>query len=304
MKLSIIIVSYNTCDILRNCLLSVFKSLGKSELNKDGQSEVIVIDNASSDSSIEMIEKEFPNVNLVRNKENLGFAAANNIGLKKAHSDFILLLNSDTSISENTLGMLFSVARDESEAGVIGTKLVFPNGKLQQSLGFFPTLIKIFAWMTFIDDVPFSSTFIRPYHVTDKSFYRRKRSVDWVSGACLLVKKKVIEKAGYLDDKIFMYAEEVEWCFRIKKEGFDILYIPSIKVVHHKGASGMGDEAGIIEEFNSLIYIYKKHFPNWQQIPLKLLLKFGSLLRILVFGIIGGNSRRFSLYVKAFKLVG
>lgn len=273
-------------------------------MNKDGQSEVIVIDNASSDSSVEMLEKEFPNIDLVRNKENLGFAAANNIGLKKAHGDFILLLNSDTSMSESTLEMLFSVASDESEAGVIGPKLIFPNGKLQQSLGFFPTLIKIFAWMTFIDDVPFLSTFIKPYHVTDKSFYSRRRNVDWVSGACLLVKKNVIKKAGYLDDKIFMYAEEVEWCFRIKRAGFDILYIPSIKVVHHKGASGMGNEAGIIEEFNSLEYIYKKHFPNWQQIPLKLLLKFGSLLRILVFGIIGGNPRRFSQYVKAFKVAG
>lgn len=128
--------------------------------------------------------------------------------------------------------------------------------------------------------------------------------MDWVTGACMLVRKEAIKKAGMLDEELFMYGEEVEWCYRIKRADFEVQYFPEAKVFHHKGKSSKADKnAGIIDEFLAILYFFKKHKPLWQQYLVKLILKFGALLRIILFGIIVKNSQKEGFYAKAYKMV-
>lgn len=298
MELSIIIVSFNTSDLLRKCLNRVYKSLSFGKIEKT--SEVIVVDNASSDGSVEMVKKNFPKVLIIKNSNNLGFAKANNQGIKKSTGKFILLLNSDTEVEKDALSNLLHKIKSENR-GVVGGKLLNPDGFTQSSAGFLPNLSKVFFWMFFIDDIPILSKFIKPYHIEDKSFYEKEQLVDWVSGACFLFRREIIERVGLMDENIFMYGEELEWCYRIKKVGFQIVYVPDAHVLHHKGASSQG-AGGILEEFQAIIYLYKKHKPRWELPLVRLLLKIGALLRIIIFGIIGKYKTRLPTYAKAFKL--
>lgn len=299
--LDIIIISFNTSDLLRKCLNKVYKALSFAKIEKE--SEVFVVDNASSDDSVARVEKKFPKVIIIKNSQNLGFAKANNQGIAKAKGQYILLLNSDTEVKENSLINLLSTIRKDKNIGVAGGKLLNGDGSVQYSVGYFPSLFKVFCWMFFWDDLPWVSSLIKPYHVEDKSFYSKEREVDWVSGACMMLRREIVEKIGGFDEKIFMYGEEVEWCYRIKKQGYKVIYTSEAKIVHLKGASTKDKEAGILEEFGGVIYFYKKHKSYWQLQIVKILLFFGALLRLFVFGIIGRYPRRVSLYAQAFGLL-
>lgn len=300
MELSIIIVSFNTSDLLRKCLNKVYKALSFGKIEKE--SEVIVVDNASTDDSVSMVQKYFPKVKILKNTQNLGFAKANNQGIKKSSGKYILLLNSDTEIEKNALFNLLNAIKTDPNIGVVGGKLLNPDGMTQPSAGFFPHLSKVFYWMFFVDDIPIISKFLKPYHVGDKSFYEKTKLVDWVTGACFMLKRELIDNAGLLDEDIFMYGEEMEWCYRIKKRGYKVALIPSAQILHHKGASVSSSDAGILEEFKALLYFYKKHKASWQLPFLRLFLRTGALLRIAIFGIIGRYQTRIPIYAKAFKL--
>lgn len=299
MKLSIIIVSYNTSTLLQNCLSSVYKALSFGNLDKT--SEVIVVDNASADESVRMVAENFPKVHLICNKKNVGFAKANNQGIRKAKGKYILLLNSDTVVPPDALTNLLIAAKKEKDVAVVGGRLLNTDGSIQASAGFSPNLFRVFCWMTFLDDLPYLSLFLQPYHIEERKFYEKPQQIDWVSGACLLLKREVLAKVGSLDEKIFMYGEEVEWCYRVAKAGYKILYTPEANIYHSKGASGEGKEAGIIEEYSYLRYFYLKHKPYWQYLILSALLAYGALLRFVVFGIIGRYRERRDLYAKLLK---
>ncbi len=302
MELSIIIVSYNTSDLLRKCLNKVYKSLSFGKIEKD--SEVIVVDNASNDESIEMVKKNFPKVEIIKNDKNLGFSKANNLGMKKSAGKYILLLNSDTEVNNDTFLQLLEFIKTDDNIGVVGGKLLNHDGSLQPSAGFFPNLNKVFYWMFFIDDIPFLRKILKPYHAEDKSFYEKIQKADWVTGACFMVRRDVIFKAGLLDENIFMYGEEMEWFYRIKNNGYKVIYTPKAQILHLKGASGEFNSSGILEEFKAILYFYKKHKPSWQLYLVRFILKSGALLRIVIFGIIGRYKTRIPLYAKAFKLAG
>jgi hypothetical protein len=301
MELSIVIVSYNASKLLETCLHHVFKALSFAKFKK---TEVIVVDNASSDDSVRLVKNRFPSVYLICNKKNVGFAKGNNQGIKKSHGRYILLLNSDTKISQDALVSAVSEAEKDEKIAVVGGRLLNTDDSIQQSVGFFPTLLKVFFWMSFLDDIGPISDLIKPYHVTNRGFYKKSQEVDWVSGAFMLVRRDAIAKVGLLDEKIFMYGEEVEWCYRIKKVGYKIYYYPSVSVYHYKGGSGAGEYSGIVEEFTSLLYFYKKHMKARQRQILTKILFFGALLRLLLFGIIMGNSKKAALYEKTLKMVG
>lgn len=298
--LSIIIVSFNTSDLLKNCLMSVYKVLKSDKL--EDKSEIILIDNNSSDDSISIVKNFFPKVKLILNKENLGFSKANNQGIRYAKGDFILLLNSDTKVNPGTFRNLIDSFYLKESIAVVGPKIINPDGSIQPSAGYIPSFIKVFLWMTFLDDLPFLNQFIKPYHVESPDFYKESRLVDWVSGACLMVLKKVLDKSGLMDENIFMYGEEVEWCFRIRKNGFRIYLDCGTDIIHYKGGSGSGKLSGIKEEFKFIKYFYKKHKPGWQLALVIYFLRFGALLRIFLFGIIGRDKRKFSIYAEALKV--
>lgn len=302
MELSIIIVSFNTSKLLDQCLSSLKESVISDGLQD--KTEIIVIDNNSKDGSVEMVQKKYPHVVLIQNKDNLGFSRANNQGIIKAAGEKIMLLNSDTQLRKKSLKSLLNLLDSSRIIGVIGPKILNTDRTLQYSTGYFPTLSKVFCWMWFLDDVWLINRYIKAYHMENDVFYKKNRYVDWVTGAALLFKKKITEKAGLLDEKIFMYGEEVEWCYRIKKTGYQIIYSPIISVFHYKGSSGEGKTAGIMEEFKAIVYFYQKHLPSWQMPILRFLLISGALLRIILFGIIHLNPKQISKYAKAIQLVG
>src|SRR3989338_2458408 len=210
MEISVIIVNWNTKKLLENCLRSIFR------FTKGITFEVIVVDNGSTDGSVQMVKNKFPQVKLIPNSKNLGFTKANNQGIKAARGKYILLLNSDTYLIENSFKKLKEEADRLDNLGVLGPKLLNEDKSIQQSAGFFPHLPQILWWMTFLDDLP-SGTLLKPYHVDHNSFYTKDREVDWVTAAAILVPKSVIKRVGALDEKIFMYGEEIEFYYPIKK---------------------------------------------------------------------------------------
>lgn len=302
--LSVVIVSFNTSDLLQKCLESVKSDLASAGMN--ASSEIIIVDNASKDDSVKAARKICGNALIIRNSKNLGFAGANNIGIKKAGGKYILLLNSDTEVKIGALSALLAEIRTDKRIGAAGGMLLNHDGSIQQSAGYFPHLSRIFFWMFFVDDLPGFSKYLLPYHVTDLSFYRKMHEVDWVSGACFIFDKDIIKTAGLMDEKIFMYGEELEWCYRIKKQGFKIYYTPGARIYHTKGASAEKDRntAGIMEEIKSLLYFYGKHKSGFEREAALFLIRCGALLRIVLFAIIRRYSFRVPIYAKIFKMVG
>lgn len=296
MDLSIIVVNYNTKALLDQCLKSVFKFTNGIRF------EVIVVDNNSEDKSQELLKKKYPQVKLILNRQNLGFSKANNQGIKEARGDYIFLLNSDTYLIENSFEKLLTNIKSRSKLGAIAPQLLNENRSIQQSAGFFPNLSQVFYWMTFLDDLP-GGTILKPYHIDHESFYKNGHEVDWLTAAAILVPKSVIDKVSTFDQHIFMYGEEVEWCYRIKKGGFKIYFSPVTKVIHiGRGSSKKTLTKAIIGEYQGLIYFYKKHKNNFSLQILKVLLKIGALLRIAVFSAVGKNELANS-YKQALKVV-
>jgi len=297
--LSIIIVNWNTKKLLLDCLNSIFKN------TKNLNYEVIVVDNGSTDSSVDSVKELFINelrkkkhklVNpltrnkLIINKENLGFAKANNQGIKKAKGEYILLLNSDTKVVGNALKKLVDFAKTKPNLGVVGPRLLNKDGSFQPSVGRFFTLPWAVLWLMTGDKFLYSS----PVKPTE---------VDWVMGAALLISRRAIERVGLLDENFFMYMEEVEWCWRIKKAGFEIWFYPEVEIYHLvRGSSPEGKQKAILWIYQGLIYFYQKHFATWQLAMLKLALQIKAISSWLI-GVLTGNKYLKETYAKAFKMV-
>ncbi|MFC1711444.1 glycosyltransferase family 2 protein [Patescibacteria group bacterium] len=296
-KLSIIIPSFNTKELLKACLRSIYKETQGISF------EIIVVDNASNDSTVNMLKTSFPEVKLIVNQQNLGFAKANNQGLKKALGKNILLLNSDTIILDKAINKCLRFMESKENIDILGCKLLNKDKTTQPSGGYFPKLRQIFYMMFFIDDLPVLNNFLKAYQVTNKKFYQKTQQLDWVTGAFILLKKQVLDKLNGFDEKFFMYAEEVDLCFRAKKAGYKVWFFNDAKIIHLKGKSSKkGFEKSVLGEFKGLKKFYKKHKPKWELPVLRLLLKIGACLRMLIFGILRSNYKR-RVYEKAFKVV-
>jgi len=302
MELSIVIVSFNTKDLLVDCVESIFAN------TRNLKFEVVVIDNASSDASVEAIQKlkiENFKLKIIRNRMNLGFAEANNQGLKKAKGEFVLFLNSDTVIKDNLLKEMVSWMKNNPGVGISTCALKNRDGSLQGTGGYFPTLIRVFSWMT-IQDIPFVDFLIKPFHplkaksfFKSESFYKKKRELDWVTGAFFLTRKEIFGGVEQWDKNYFMYFEEVDLCFRAKRLGWRVMYLPQWSILHYGGASGTS-EFSTLSEFRGIKRFYKKFYPRWQYPLLRLFLKIGSLARIVALVILEGRESA-KIYVKAYK---
>jgi GT2 family glycosyltransferase len=277
--ISIIIPSYNTADLLLGCLDSIFRET-KIPL------EVVVVDNSSTDQTVARVRQKYQGVKVIENKQNFGFARAINQGLSQAKGKFILLLNSDTVIINRAIEKMVSSFPDNCGVGVMGCCLKTPEGKIQPSGGYLPTLARIFFWMSFLDDLPLIKKIIKPYHLEDIKSYKGKQELGWVTGAFFLTKAEIVEKIGYFDEKMFMYVEEVDWCMRVKQQGLKVIYDSEASIIHYKGASTKRGKAGIFEEFQGLKYYFRKYKPFRQMPLLRLFLRLGALDRLIIFGII------------------
>jgi len=282
-KVSIIILSWNTKQLLRNCLKSL----------KGMVVEIIVVDNGSTDGSPAMVAKEFPQVKLIRNKKNLGFGAANNQGMKAAEGDYLLLLNSDTVVKDEAPLKMATFLAKHPEAGAVGCRLLNSDGSLQPSAGPFPDL-KVSVVMLFLEHWLKNLT---------RASFSKITEVDWVMGAALMVRREVIKKTGWMDEGIFMYMDEVEWCYRIKKAGFKVFFYPEAEIVHlFGGSSKTGRRAPIVNIYRGLIYLYKKHYSNWQLKILKFMLKLKAR-EALILGWLTNNHYLKQTYAEALKIV-
>ncbi|WKY47965.1 glycosyltransferase family 2 protein [Eubacteriaceae bacterium ES3] len=259
MDLSIIIVHYKTLELTSNCIDSVLKSnLKNIDL------EIICIDNASDDGSIEVIKNRFPDIKVIENKENLGFSKANNQGIKSSSGDYVLLLNSDTIVEFNTLKQSLAFIRDHKNIGALGCKVVLKNGKLDPSCKrSFPTPMNGIYHQLRLDDAFPDSQRFGAYNLTYVN-ENKTCSVDCIMGAFMLLPRKVIDTVGLLDEDFFMYGEDIDWCYRIKEADYQIMYYPEVRIFHHKKASGIGKRnPKVIEAFyDSMGIFFEKHYQN------------------------------------------
>ncbi|HUW22009.1 MAG TPA: glycosyltransferase family 2 protein [Candidatus Bathyarchaeia archaeon] len=285
--LSIIILSFNTCRLLKNCLKSLYEN--SPELNF----EVIVIDNNSQDESVKMLKELYPRVRLFVNKKNLGFARGNNQGIRKARGNYVLFLNSDTLVHRKALIMMVNYLRANNQAGVIGCRLLNIDGSNQSSAGLFPYL-----WVTAV--MLFKEHF-RPSDSVRGSFDKIKK-VDWVMGAAMMLKKKVLDEVGVFDEHIFMYMDELELCYRIKRTGYEVVFYPEAKITHlGRGSSETGKKDPILNIYRGLIYFYKKHRSLPELAVLRLMLKLKAFLALII-GCLTQDKYLKGTYAEAFRI--
>ena len=298
--ISIIIVSFNTKNILINCIESIFQNMNGINF------EIIVVDNNSTDGTkvfLNQISKR-KNVRCIYLKENKGFGIANNTGMRISSGKYILLLNSDTEVVNDVIQKCMEWMGGHESYGVISPNLYNKDGSIQGTGGYFPNLLRVFSWMT-IQDIPFVDLLIKPFHpmrsnsfYNGNEFYRKERDLDWVTGAFFMLRRETFNDVGFFDNDFFMYTEEVEYCFRIKEKGWKIKYLPISGVIHLGGASSTIGFS-VLREFNGIKLLYKKHFPKWQYSVLRIFLKIGCLGRIFVFGLLKGKEAA-KIYAKAF----
>jgi N-acetylglucosaminyl-diphospho-decaprenol L-rhamnosyltransferase len=252
--LTVIIVSWNVRELLRRCLESLALP--------HGTLEVIVVDNASSDGSPEMVRTDFPHVRLVRNDENHGFPAANNQGLGLSKGRTMLLLNPDTEVVGDGLATMVGYMDAHPEVGALGPQLCYADGSLQSSRRRFPSLSTALVESTVMQEWWKDNAILRRYYMSDTPD-DAIQPVDWVVGACLLVRRKAYEQAGALDEGFFMYSEEMDWCRRIKDAGWEIVYLPTATVIHHEGKSSeqVVAERHIRFQSSKVRYFRKHHGP-------------------------------------------
>ncbi len=293
--LSIIIVSYNTAQITLDCLKSIQKDKGllfdltKIDNSAKIPTEIIVIDNNSTDDSVKELKK-LNTIKLITNHTNLGFAKANNQGIKIAWGNYLLLLNSDTLILHSAISQSLNWLSTHPEAHLCTAELLNKDMSVQASGGYFPTLINTLAWSFGLDDLPFFNFIVEPFHphpphfYTHEKFFTKDHSQDWVSGAFMLLRRPILDLTTGFDEEYFMYGEEVEWAYRmhLALPQSQVWYLVGPQVVHLGGASATDKSHPLLREYQGVLSFFKKHRPQWQLPLLKFFLKFNAAARSLI----------------------
>lgn len=286
-NLSVIIISYNTKALLAKCLKSVILSLKKTNLSY----EVIVVDNASIDTSVELVKKKYPQTRLVENDSNLGFGAGNNQGINFASGETILLLNSDIEVLDRAIEKLYQFFKTLPEKSVLGGKLFYTDMTPQTSCGPAYTLVNIFTALLLKGD------YLNITRYSPNIF----REVDWVMGACMLLPKKAFADIGRFDEAIFMYMDEIDWQFRAQKKGYRIYFYPDAHFIHVGAASSAGRTSPILNVFRGLLYYYRKHFSRTEIFILRVILVLKTILAIGLFTLTNKKDDQ-KLYIEALKV--
>ncbi|MDH7480866.1 MAG: glycosyltransferase family 2 protein [Armatimonadota bacterium] len=274
--LSVVIVNWNTCSYLRKCLASV-------ELDRISAMEVIVVDNASVDGSQEMVEREFPQVKLIKNTSNLGFSRAANIGIKASKGRYILLLNPDSEVQPGALSVLVKFADSNPRAGLFGPKILNADGSLQSSARRFPTPLAALFRNTFLGRLFPNNQYVKQYLMADWD-HSSPREVDWLSGAALMLRREMLDEIGLLDERFFMYCEDVDIAYRAKQKGWKAIYFPEAKIVHFLAKSSDQAPNKMILTFHQSMYaFYKKHYADRWSLPIRVIIPVGIFARAALF---------------------
>ncbi|QQG44795.1 MAG: glycosyltransferase family 2 protein [Candidatus Roizmanbacteria bacterium] len=295
--LSIIIISYNTEKITKDCIDSIYKSLSSNSPNHPNLPfELIVIDNASTDDSPQMLQslqKHHDNLILIQNEKNTGFAKANNQAVFHAKGVYLLFLNSDTVVLDNAIKKLILYFREnEDEVHFLGGKLLNKDLTPQASCGPFYSLPVVFAAL-FLKGDYWSLTRYSP-NIT--------KEIDWISGACILTKKSYYEKIGGFDEKIFMYMDEIDLLYRAKKQEFHVWFYPKAQFIHLGSASSGNKTYPILQVYRGFLYFYNKHHSPLSMLFLKVMLQLKALTAIII-GKITNNKYLLTTYGEALELI-
>lgn len=257
-QLSIVIVNYSVKNLLKKCLESIFK------YEKNIEFEVIVVDNNSMDHSQEMLKRDFPQVKLIENKRNLGFSRGCNQGIKESQGRYILLLNPDTELTPGGFKKMIDFMDSKPEKGICGPKMIDQEGNFQFSCRSFPSYLTAVSSSQSILNRIFPENLLSQKYLLKEKDHSQILEVDWVSGSCLLAKREMFEKVGLLDERFYMYVEDVDLCYRAKMAGFSVFYFPQVLVIHHIGKSTQKKKLDmLVEHHRSMYYFYRKHHnPN------------------------------------------
>lgn len=288
--LSIVILNYNTSNLTLQCLKSLIEQYHKAL--KEKEIEIILVDNHSSDDSIKAFElfiKDHPYIQLIENQENMGFSKGCNIGAKKAKGEYIVFLNSDTQVIDMSLLKMINFAETHTKSAVIGGRLKNIDGSIQESVGKFYTLSQVLL-------VLFGG---RVFNL-GKQNPTNEMKVDWVSGAYMLVKKDIFDKVGGFDETIFMYVEDMDFCYRVKKMGYDVWFYPYSKIIHKERGSSNRSFA-IVEIYKGILHFYTMHKTRGEYVIVKILLILKAEMAIVV-GYLTNNTYLVETYKKALQI--
>lgn len=302
LDLSVIILSYNTKDVTNEGLSTLQVAVDRCQRKMGNKIEVVVLDNASSDRSVEMIESKHRWVKLIKSKVNTGYSKGNNIAFKKCKYPYILLLNSDVFLETNCLIKSLEYFRDYPECDVLGPKLVYGDGRFQPSAGNLPNPFNTICWILGLSLVPIVREFTNPFHPNYPGFFNAVKQVGWVTGAFFMIKKEVYKKISGFDETIFMYTDEVDFCKRLANLEYKVWYVPTISVTHLHGASSKSDPSfAIISELKGLKVYFNKYYKSSYHL-VKLFMTLGLILRILAFSLLG-KTKRARAYVEGLGVV-
>jgi len=278
---SVIVVNWNTKLLLRDCLASIYEQPG------DVNYEVIVVDNASSDGSVEMVREEFPQIILVENSVNRGFAAANNRGIALAKGRYVLLLNSDTVVCDNAIGKTVRYADKHPEVAVVGCQVWENPQAIQMTCFRFPSILNLFLGAIALNRI------LKKNRVFGREWMEwwgrdSECQVDVVSGMFMLVRRQAIVQVGLMDESFFMYSEEADWCYRFSKAGWKVLFWPGAKIIHVDGGSYSSKQVAPemhVQQHKSLLIFFRKHYGMIHYLLARLILVVSTGLRCLAWAL-------------------
>lgn len=256
-KISFLVLAYNSANYIGKLLESIEK-FHKADI-EEGKAEIIVVDNASADKTLDIVRK-YKFAKVIENKENLGFSKGINTGAKKANGEYLVLINPDAEIKEKITEEVIKDFKQNDRLGVLGGKISDEHGRIEKSTGKFLKSFEILLMSLGLDEF-----------FGIRNSFKSKKEVDFVSGAFMIVPKNVFDKLGGFDENLFMYVEDMEFCYRAKKEGFKVLFSPSISIVHHR--HGSSDRSFAIKSIHKgLLYFQKKHGNSLSYFVVRLML--------------------------------
>lgn len=270
MDVSIVIVSHNVANFLNECLMSIRKET-------TCKYEVIVVDNNSKDNSVDIVKAAHPEIKLIQNQSNIGFAKANNKAFRLANGRYIFMLNPDTMVLEKAIDKLVQFMDDNPEAGVCGPKNLNPDLSLQPNCHHFPTLSMVLVECLQLRRFFPKNRFFGREHMNYWS-YDEVKEVDWITGCSLMFRKEILDKVGFLDENYFMYSEDCDFCYRLKKEKLKTIFYPYASLVHYGGQSSLLHNYQKVHSktitrylFKSRYYFFRKHYGRERELLLKIM---------------------------------
>jgi hypothetical protein len=263
-SISVVIVSWNVRDLLRQCLQAV--------LAQTGRHQVIVVDNASTDGTLEMLRADFPEILIVANRENRGYTGGNNQGFQLASGKYILVLNPDTRLQPGAIVTMQAFLEGHPAVAVVGPRLLWPDGSVQSSRRRFPTLMIDLLENAVVQRFWAVNVVLNRYYCNDLP-NDVPQPVDWVVGACIMLRREVVEQIGGFDEGYFMYSEEADWCFRAKAAGWEVWHLPEAAIIHYHGKSSEQNLLARENRFqDSRARFLAKHRGRWQAVIFRLFL--------------------------------